>query len=238
MICSFSAYGSVQTDSADGVLPLRYNRQLSFGSPLLIPLRVTSGYGQRLHPVTAHYAQHNGTDFAVPTYSKVLAIENGVITKVGSDPISGRYLVIQHQNGWISKYLHLSIFNAHQNQRVGKGDVIALSGATGRTTGPHLHLEISNQGRLLDPALVFFSPTPSQSAHNSPSQLVKKNGPKNEVAAPKGPRIVFIVQRNGKPRIGIMKDKKIIYAQVGEKVFNEFKVISNGKRYSLQRFGA
>lgn len=234
MICSLSAYASVQTDPADGVSPLRYNGLLSFSAPLTIPLRVTSGFGQRFHPVTLHYAGHNGTDFAAPLYSPVLAVESGQVTKLGSDPISGRYLVIKHQNGWVSKYLHLSVFDVRLNQRVEKGHVIALSGASGRTTGPHLHLEISYRGQLLDPALVF---SPSPYRRNVQVPLPKKDRIKKEPAVPEGPRIVFIVQREGKPRIGIKKGNKLVYAKPGDKVFNEFRVVSTGKRYSLQRSG-
>lgn len=234
MFCSLSAYGSVQTDSADGISPLRYNHSLSFNSPLLIPLRVTSGFGQRFHPVTSRYAGHNGTDFAAPSFSKVLAIESGVVTHVGSDPISGRYLVIQHKNGWMSKYLHLSLFDVRLNEHVDKGYVIALSGASGRTTGPHLHLEISYQGRLVDPAL-FFSPSPY--SRIVPVPIIKKRRIKNEPDVPEGPRIVFVAHHDGKPIIGVKKGNKLVYAHPGDKVFNEFNVVNTGKRYSLRRSG-
>lgn len=236
LVCSFSVYGSVQTNNTDGVYPLRYNNPLSFTSPLLIPLRITSGFGQRFHPVTAHYADHHGTDFAAPTFSKVVAIESGMIIKIGSDSISGRYLVVQHKNGWLSKYLHLSVFNVQLHQFVGKGNIIALSGASGRTTGPHLHLEISYRGHMLDPALIFSSQYPSRAVF--PILAVKKSNLKKMPEGDPGPRIVFVVQRNGKPKVAVRKDKTVVYADEGSKVFNKFKVVKNGKRFSLQKLGS
>lgn len=235
MLCTLPAFGSVQTDNADGVSPLRYYGRLAFTSPLLIPLHVTSGFGRRFHPVTARFAAHAGTDFAAPMYSKVVVIEDGVIIKRGSDSTSGHYLVVRHKNGWISKYLHLSVFNAQIKQTVEKGDVIGLSGASGRTTGPHLHLEISYQGKALDPALVYFSA--AKYAQLSPVKHMQNARLKAEDSAPQKPRIVFIIQNKGKPRVAIKHGTKIVYAHPGDKVFNKFKVVANGKRFSLLPVG-
>ena len=235
LVCSVSAYGSVQTDNVDGVSPLRYSGQLSFASPLQVPLRVTSGFGRRFHPVTARFATHNGTDFAAPLHSKVLAVQSGVVTKVGSDPISGRYLVVTHKNGWVSKYLHLSVFNVSVNQPVSKGQVIALSGTTGRTTGPHLHLELSYRGQSLDPGLVYFSP--SRYVLSAQMQMVKKSREAAEPEVSQEARIIFITQKAGGPVIGVKKGKKLVLVNPGDKVFKEFRVVSNGKRYNLQKIG-
>lgn len=235
LVSSLPAYASTQADNNSGVSPLRVSQQFSFASPLGIPLRITSGFGRRFHPVTAHFAPHNGADFSAPPYSKVMTIEEGVVTKIASDPISGRYIVITHKNGWVSKYLHLNVFNVHADQRVRKGEVIALSGATGRTTGPHLHLEINYRGQLLDPTLVLNSPV----SLNEYSQLrwVKNSPDSDSVKVSQIARIVFVTQHAGKPRIGVKKGKKLIFAKPGDKVFNEFKVVTNGARYRLQKLG-
>jgi len=233
LLCLLPLCGFAHKNNVVRVSPLRDHGVLSFTAPLQIPLHVTSGFGQRFHPVTAHYARHEGTDFAAPTYSKVLAIQEGVIIKKGSDAISGRYIVVRHKNGWQSKYLHLSVFDVQLHQAVAKGEVIALSGASGRTTGPHLHLEISYQGQAIDPALMLFSPL--RGAPPSSAQKVKPLPPVRETDLHQRPRILFIVQRDGKTKVGVRKGKKLIYAQPGDKVFNQFKVVENGKRYSLQQ---
>ena len=97
---------------------------------------------RRKHPVTGRISPHKGTDFAMPIGTAVQAPANGRVEKVGNHPAAGRYVVIRHDNGYKTRYLHLSKPLVSNGQRVAMGERIALSGNTGRSTGPHLHYEV------------------------------------------------------------------------------------------------
>ncbi|GGY88794.1 subfamily M23B unassigned peptidase [Shewanella fodinae] len=120
--------------------------------PLLKQYRVSSAFNpHRHHPVTGRIAPHNGTDFATPVGTKVVATGDGVVTLVTNHPYAGKYIVIEHDSKYTTRYLHLSKALVHKGQRVSRGDVIALSGATGRITGPHLHYEFHINGHPVNP---------------------------------------------------------------------------------------
>lgn len=114
--------------------------------------RVSSGFNpNRHHPVTGRYAPHNGTDFATPIGTKVETTGDGVVKLVTKHPYAGRYVVIEHDSKYTTRYLHLSKVLVHKGQRVSRGQVIALSGNTGRVTGPHLHYEFHINGHPVNP---------------------------------------------------------------------------------------
>ncbi len=114
--------------------------------------RVSSPFnGHRLHPVTGRKAPHNGVDLAVPYGTKVLSTGDGVISRVGNHPYAGRYVDINHSGSYTTRYLHLSKVLVKRGERVKRGQTIALSGNTGRTTGPHLHFEFHISGRPVNP---------------------------------------------------------------------------------------
>lgn len=105
--------------------------------------RMSSGFNpQRKHPVTGRISPHNGTDFAMPIGTSVIAPANGRVERVANHPAAGRYIVVRHDNGYRTRYLHLSQPLVSQGDRVTMGERIALSGNTGRSTGPHLHYEV------------------------------------------------------------------------------------------------
>jgi murein DD-endopeptidase MepM/ murein hydrolase activator NlpD len=93
---------------------------------------------------------HNGTDFPVPVGTPVKAPEDGVISRTGQDGANGIFVVIKSGNNE-HFLLHLSKINVTNGQRVKKGEVVALSGNTGHSTGPHLHWEKHVAGRAVDP---------------------------------------------------------------------------------------
>lgn len=99
---------------------------------------------------------HTGIDIAVPSGSYVRAIRSGVVESAGEDPVYGRYVRIAHGDGLSSLYGHNSWLFAAVGDSVERLQVIALSGSTGRSTAPHLHFEITQDGVLLDP-LVFVN---------------------------------------------------------------------------------
>ncbi|MBZ5487365.1 peptidoglycan DD-metalloendopeptidase family protein [Halomonas aquamarina] len=105
--------------------------------------RLSSNFNpQRKHPVTGRISPHNGTDFAMPIGTPVIAPANGRVERVANHPAAGRYIVIRHDNGYRTRYLHLSQPLVSQGERITMGERIALSGNTGRSTGPHLHYEV------------------------------------------------------------------------------------------------
>ncbi|CAM3685149.1 Peptidase M23 [Halomonas casei] len=105
--------------------------------------RLSSNFNpNRKHPITGRVSPHNGTDFAMPIGTAVLAPANGRVERVSNHPAAGRYIVVRHDNGYRTRYLHLSSQLVNQGDRVTMGERIALSGNTGRSTGPHLHYEV------------------------------------------------------------------------------------------------
>jgi murein DD-endopeptidase MepM/ murein hydrolase activator NlpD len=114
--------------------------------------RVTSHFNpKRKHPVTGRISPHNGTDFATPVGAPVYSTGDGKVTAIRNHPYAGKYLVIEHNNVYKTRYLHLSKFLVRQGQQVKRGQKIALAGATGRLTGPHLHFEVLVRNRAVNP---------------------------------------------------------------------------------------
>jgi murein DD-endopeptidase MepM/ murein hydrolase activator NlpD len=102
--------------------------------------------------------EHPGLDIAVPTDSYIRAAGAGTVTEVGDDPIYGRFVVIEHGNGYTTLYGHASMQLVTTGQRVRQNEVIALSGSTGRSTAPHLHFEILLNGEAVDPLSLVQQP--------------------------------------------------------------------------------
>ncbi|QYJ87982.1 peptidoglycan DD-metalloendopeptidase family protein [Shewanella mesophila] len=144
--------------------------------PLQKNYRISSRFDRhRHHPVTGRTAPHNGTDFATPTGTQIIAPGDGIVSMVTDHRYAGKYVVIEHGNKYRTRYLHLSKALVHKGQRVSRGQVIALSGATGRITGPHLHYEFHVNGRPVDPmkADIPMASTLSKKQMTEFSQLVK-----------------------------------------------------------------
>ncbi len=113
---------------------------------------ISSPFGQRINPITKLPQFHNGIDIAVPKGTPVYAIDDGVVTKVNIDAISGLYIVIDHGSNLVSKYMHLQRSLVKPGDKVKKGDDIALSGDSGKVTAPHLHFEIFKNAKPVDPS--------------------------------------------------------------------------------------
>ena len=112
---------------------------------------LTSPFGWREHPVDGEEKFHNGLDLAVNTGTAVAAFADGTVDYIGDSPEYGLYLQISHANGVKSFYAHCSQLLVHQGQAVKAGETLALSGDTGNTTGPHLHLELKYNGVRINP---------------------------------------------------------------------------------------
>jgi murein DD-endopeptidase len=114
--------------------------------------RVTSSFSRaRLHPITRRIAPHNGVDFGMPAGTAILSTGDGVVTRVSNHPFAGKYIEIQNGSHFTTRYLHLGRILVRRGQTVQRGERIALSGDTGRSTGPHLHFELHVNGRAVNP---------------------------------------------------------------------------------------
>ncbi|MDX6019660.1 M23 family metallopeptidase [Scandinavium sp. V105_16] len=197
-----------------------------FLAPLAIPLRVTSSFRFRYHPVTHRFAQHEGTDYAAPRLTPVLASEQGIVVEADTHPFAGNYVVLQHPGGWRSRYLHLDKIIVTMGQKVARGNLIALSGNTGRTTGPHLHFELSWRGHLVNGEKYL-----SSSAHyaNLHSVQAIARAPKPAV-----PKVIMIAEIAGKKKVIIKYQGKTIFASPNQTVFGNYKVVMQSGRYRLQ----
>ena len=120
-------------------------------APHLWPLTVPSYRTRGMVAANSSQEEHPGIDLAVPVGSDVRASGGGVIRQVGEDLAYGLFVLIQHPAGYQTMYGHLSRVLVQRNDLVRAGQVVALSGSTGRSTAPHLHFEIRLQGRSLDP---------------------------------------------------------------------------------------
>ncbi len=123
--------------------------------------RFTSGFGNRFHPILGYTRPHTGVDWAAPMGTPIFAAGSGTIIAAGWDSGYGRRLEIQHANGYITTYNHLSGYarGAREGARVRQGQVIGYLGQTGLATGPHLHYEIMVNGHFVDPMRVKLART-------------------------------------------------------------------------------
>ncbi|QUJ68379.1 murein DD-endopeptidase MepM [Photobacterium sp. GJ3] len=113
--------------------------------------RISSSFDpHRKHPITHRVSPHNGTDFATPIGTPVLATGDGVVVKAQKHPLAGNFIMIKHGREYSTRYLHLSKILVKKGQKVRMGDRIALSGNTGRSTGPHLHYELLKYNRAVN----------------------------------------------------------------------------------------
>jgi murein DD-endopeptidase MepM/ murein hydrolase activator NlpD len=112
-----------------------------------------SGFGERNHPILGVAKMHTGIDWAAPMGTPIFASGNGVIEKIGWEGGYGKYIRIQHANGYETAYGHMSAFarNMDVGVHVHQGQVIGFVGSTGLSTGAHVHYEILVNGRFVDP---------------------------------------------------------------------------------------
>jgi len=112
-----------------------------------------SGFGIRRHPILGYTKMHTGVDWAGPVGTPIYASGNGTIEKAGWESGYGKYIRIQHTNGYETAYGHMSAFarGIDEGTRVRQGQVIGFVGSTGLSTGSHLHYEILVNGRFVDP---------------------------------------------------------------------------------------
>lgn len=143
----------IDLDSA--LVQLERTRDAAKRLPLASPAPaadVTSSFGNRVDPFLGRLALHAGIDFRAATGTRVRATAGGIVTAVGSAGGYGNMIEIDHANGVSTRYAHLSVILVDVGDEVEADAVIAKSGSTGRSTGPHLHYEVRLNGRPVDPA--------------------------------------------------------------------------------------
>ncbi len=114
--------------------------------------RYTSGFGKRIDPFKRRLAQHNGIDYAGPLGSKIYATAAGKVTYIGYKGSYGRTVDIDHGNGFMTRYSHLSRILVKKGAEVEAGKAIGIQGTTGRSTGHHLHYEVRYHGIPVNPS--------------------------------------------------------------------------------------
>jgi murein DD-endopeptidase MepM/ murein hydrolase activator NlpD len=123
--------------------------------PLPVAGRVTSGYGERIDPLTGEHSSHPGLDVGAPAGTAIRAPRGGVVLSAGPKGGYGNAVEIDHGNGLVTLYGHAAEVLVSKGEFVVPGQEIATVGSSGRSTGPHLHFEVRVGGRTVDPGRVL-----------------------------------------------------------------------------------
>jgi murein DD-endopeptidase MepM/ murein hydrolase activator NlpD len=118
--------------------------------------RQSSGFGMRFHPVLGYSRMHQGVDFAAPTGTPILASAAGTVVMAGWGGGYGNVVILDHGKGMRTRYAHMSKVGVRNGQRVAQGQLIGRVGSTGLSTGPHLHYEVWQNGRPVNPRAAKF----------------------------------------------------------------------------------
>jgi murein DD-endopeptidase MepM/ murein hydrolase activator NlpD len=120
--------------------------------------KITSPFGNRVHPVTGITSFHNGIDLGSPTNTPITAPLDGKVISIYENSVGGKQVIILHANGYTTGYAHLNEFNVKEDEQLMQGDVIGWVGSTGQVTGAHLHFTLKKGTQYLDPSLYFDKP--------------------------------------------------------------------------------
>ena len=122
--------------------------------------RLSSRFGMRRHPILGYTRLHRGLDFAAPTGTPIYAAGTGTVESVSRSREYGRFVKIQHSNGYETVYAHLSRFarGLKSNGTVRQGQIIGFVGMSGLATGPHLHYEVLHYGKPVNPRTLDLPP--------------------------------------------------------------------------------
>ena len=157
IVVADSVPDSTTTDNdGDGqtiVTSLDNHNLMSLVALPLEKIHINSGFGMRRHPIYHKRIMHNGIDLSA-RYEKVYSMFPGTVIKVGQDSRSGKFVTVRTGNYTIS-YCHLSQQLVKENEFVNAGTNIAISGNTGASTGPHLHLTTKKDGQAINPTIIL-----------------------------------------------------------------------------------
>jgi len=141
--CALGAYGASAAPDAPSFL---------WPVPGYQPKGAGSGFGMRADPFTGAQKMHEGLDIGAPEGTPVFPVQGGTVTFAGERGGYGNLVIVDHGSGLTSRYGHLAAIHVAVGQRLDEGRALGDVGSTGRSTGPHLHLEIRRGGRAVDPA--------------------------------------------------------------------------------------
>ena len=127
------------------------------GMPIRESFSISSEYGRRIDPFNQRESFHSGLDFQSPHGTPIMATANGRVLKAGWDSNYGRLLIIDHGDGYLSRYAHTQEMYVQEGALVKRNQVIAAVGTSGRSTGPHLHYEIVKNGAAINPKEMLMS---------------------------------------------------------------------------------
>jgi len=170
----------LQSKSLDTIISLAEDRELMLSSiPSIKPIRsdklardirLLSGFGYRIHPIYKRRKMHTGLDFTAPSGTPIQTTGDGVVKKVTKQRSGyGWHVVIDHGYGYETLYGHMSRIDVKRGQRVKRGEVLGAVGSTGTSTAPHLHYEVHNRGKKVNPihyCMDGLSPTEYQELVN------------------------------------------------------------------------
>lgn len=122
----------------------------------VVGARTSSGFGMRFHPILGYSRMHQGLDFAARTGTPVIASAAGTVVQAGWGGGYGNLVVIDHGRGLRTRYAHLHRIHVKKGQRVEQGVKVGEVGSTGLSTGPHLHYEVWQNGKAVDPRSAKF----------------------------------------------------------------------------------
>ncbi|MBR6081635.1 MAG: M23 family metallopeptidase [Salinivirgaceae bacterium] len=127
------------------------NSNIPSGKPCTYS-RISSPFGERIHPVYGRKSFHKGVDLAAPNGTPIYATADGIVAFAGVCNGYGNFIKLNHQNGYKTGYAHMSRMVVSSGAKVRKGDLIGYVGSTGTSTGNHLHYEVYYNDQLTDPA--------------------------------------------------------------------------------------
>lgn len=178
--------------------------------PIRIPADISLGFGEiygsdvRGNGWNYSGKRHTGIDYAVPEGTEVFAAEAGAVDFAGFDRTGyGNLIRLGHAGGIGSKYAHLSKILVKRWQRVAKGELIGISGATGNVTGAHLHFETTENGKAVDPNLFFDSVSdPAATASQSMTASAEAESQTGQAAGQAGAATIAVELANIRPAAG------------------------------------
>lgn len=155
----------VQSTSYDEIIELAKNKEVMLACiPAIQPIsnkdlkRTASGWGYRIHPIYKIRKFHYGMDFTAPSGTDIYATGDGVIEETNQSKRGyGNCIVVNHGFGYRTLYAHMQGFNVKKGQKVRRGDVIGFVGSSGLSTAPHLHYEVSINGKKVNPVNYYFN---------------------------------------------------------------------------------
>lgn len=131
--------------------PVETTKGYPFHRVLSGPARLTSSYGMRDDPIAHDHRKHNGVDLAATRNTPITPMRSGVVRFSGWMRGYGNTIIVEHEGGIRTQYSHAAKRLVVEGERVNASTVVGLVGATGRATGPHLHFEVSRNGRRVNP---------------------------------------------------------------------------------------